>query len=112
MTSHLLEWSLIQNKQHQLNPQEIKVKELIESIAQLYNLSLSTKQIQIQLEVPDNFTVHADKNTFTIAIRNIMSNAIKFSPKNETIKVYLQDGDLIIQDAGMGMDENLSLIHI
>lgn len=106
MTSNLLEWSLIQNKNTTLKLESVNIKNLIQGVLELYNLSLESKNIQIVNNIPDSYSIAVDKNTFTIAIRNILSNCIKFSHRDSTIKVYHEDTKLVIEDFGVGMDEN------
>lgn len=107
MTSNLLDWTLVQNKQLQLIPQPIHVKKLVEEISEVYSLSLETKNIVIECNCDNNYILNADKNTFTIAIRNILSNCIKFSRSNSKILVYRENDHLVIQDFGVGMDYGL-----
>lgn len=50
-------------------------------------------------------TIEVDKIGFEKSIDNLISNAMKYSPKESVIKIFLTEDELIIEDQGVGMDE-------
>jgi two-component system sensor histidine kinase/response regulator len=71
------------------------------------------KQIEFVSEVNDEDTIFADLNTMKIVFRNLVSNAIKFTPEKGTIKIVSKKaGDNIrieVSDTGVGIPvENIS----
>lgn len=68
------------------------------------------KDITMTLEI-DDYYILADKNGFEKIIDNIISNAIKYNNPKGTIKIYMNNNDLIIEDTGIGIDEQ-KLVHI
>jgi len=66
---------------------------------------LEQQRQDFELDIPQEITITADKIGFEKMIDNLISNAMKYSPKNSTIKIYYKDNKLHIQDSGIGMDE-------
>jgi two-component system sensor histidine kinase CpxA len=67
------------------------------------------KSIKIMMNAADNITILADQNLLTSAISNVLSNAVKYSPRQSTIEVNLSTSksevDLTITDNGDGVPE-------
>ncbi|MGX7835580.1 sensor histidine kinase, partial [Campylobacter fetus subsp. venerealis] len=76
----------------------------------------SEKKISIEILPQAKSKVKADKHMIELVLRNVINNAIKFSPKGSTIKIStIEDQDFIkicIEDYGKGIpSENLSKIR-
>lgn len=86
---------------------------LIQEISDIYKLSMDSKSIQIVNQINIDYQMIADRNTLTIALRNIISNCIKFSYQNSSIKIYENNRSLVIEDNGIGMDKNaIKIIYL
>jgi signal transduction histidine kinase len=77
--------------------------------------SIVIKNLEIIESVPDDLFVWSDKVLLTISLKNLIANAIKFTPENGRISLIGQaiDGKvkLSIVDTGAGISEkNLQLI--
>lgn len=109
MVNTLLEWSYNQLEGIKLNKKSCDIKELFDSIAKEFEQIAKNKGIKILFEISQPKLV-IDENMFKIILRNLTSNAIKFSKKGQ--KVILsskKDSDLIeigVQDFGIGMNSN------
>lgn len=68
------------------------------------------QDITISVDV-ERLLILADKNGFERVIDNLISNAIKYNKTDGYIKIYSNDYDLVIEDSGIGIEEN-KLIHI
>lgn len=113
MASNLLQWSILQNKSVELKKESINIYNLIQEISDIYKLSMDSKSIQIVNQINSDYQMTADRNTLTIALRNIISNCIKYSYKNSSIKIYENNRSLVIEDNGIGMDENaIKIIYL
>ena len=106
----LLKWSMSQLGQIKPNEQRIDVKKLIEENYLLVKSRLLSKNIHFKASVPTNVNVYADVNMFRVILRNLISNAIKFTRQDGYISVSLKPGNegmtvIEIADDGIGMSE-------
>ncbi|WP_457602414.1 sensor histidine kinase [Nitratifractor sp.] len=76
--------------------------ELLEERAEHF-LELGRNPIEIDSEATP---VYADRIGMEQVLDNLLENALKYSEKNATIQIVLRDGELMIRDEGIGMDEN------
>ena len=59
----------------------------------------------INIEVRESIRIKAHTSLFQALVRNLLENALKYSPPGETIDVTLADGKLRISDRGPGIPE-------
>jgi PAS domain S-box-containing protein len=109
LIENLLEWSRIQSGRLLYEPVKFNLFNLISNVKTLYNQNIKKKAITLQVEVNPEVTVFADKKMTETIIRNLISNAIKFTPQNGSITVNSEANQnyctIKVQDAGIGMDE-------
>jgi len=106
---NLLDWSRIQRKKIVYKPEKINLKELITEQANIFNHVADEKNNKIELELSSSF-VFADKNMLETIIRNLISNALKYTENGKiNIKISEKNNDYIVEvkDNGIGMNENL-----
>ncbi len=85
----LLIWARSQNKTLKANPIIIDLNILIPSVLSTFELQARKKDIEITYtEVEDSCGVFADKSIINTVLRNLISNAIKFSPQGSQINIY------------------------
>ncbi len=104
---NLLEWSRSQTGRIAFNPETIDIGELINEVAELLDDAARQKSITIsRLNLQDN-TVFADKAMIGTILRNLISNAVKFTnPGGEIVISAEQKHDeliLIVSDSGVGI---------
>ena len=88
----------------------VDVPELLESVIRYYQGQLMQKELKLELDLPASPTLsYSEPNILKIAMRNILSNAIKYSQKGGNIYISLKaEADSIllkIRDEGIGMGE-------
>lgn len=109
LTDNLLNWSRSQTGKIKLQPEVISIKEVVDSCIEVLSMSANEKNISIKPRLNNEDKAYADKDTVTTAIRNILSNAIKFTPNDGEITVWSnkQDGEteIFITDSGVGMSK-------
>ncbi|MFN8887428.1 MAG: sensor histidine kinase, partial [Cyclobacteriaceae bacterium] len=110
LLNNLLEWSLVQIGKLPFNPSLISLHEVTQqSIAHLDTMAAG-KKIGILNHVSSEINVTADRSMMIIALRNLISNAIKFSESGQhidlTTEVKLGKVQLKISDQGIGMNEH------
>ena len=86
------------------------IKEIAAYEVHNYQEQAAEKGIKLIENIPADMTVTADPNSIRIVIRNLITNAIKFSKQDDTIRVSAnyQDGQnilLSVKDSGVGMTE-------
>jgi two-component system sensor histidine kinase/response regulator len=113
LLENLLGWAKSQSNMLNISKEQLVLKDLTNSIYYLNKGSLDLKQIEFVSEVNDEDTIFADLNTMKIVFRNLVSNAIKFTPEKGTIKIVSKKaGDNIrieVSDTGVGIPvENIS----
>jgi signal transduction histidine kinase len=111
LLENLLEWSRMEQGLIPFSPQTSKFLPLAnESIATLQD-EANKKGIQIQTVISKEVTIYADHHILQSVIRNLLSNALKFTPRDGTIKIQAQEDQkntvVSITDNGIGMDAKM-----
>lgn len=109
LTENLLQWTQSQMKRLDYNPTWFELAPRIHAYIQSLSTMSNEKQIQLHGEVPDACAVYADENMLFLIMRNLISNAIKFTEKGGkvTIRAEKKGDKVLLQviDTGIGMDE-------
>jgi len=107
LLDNLLKWTKSQIGKLNMVLQNMDMTELIESIVEIYSVTARVKKINIEVQLPEKVDVCMDIDMIKTVLRNFLSNAIKFSNYNSTIKIILEDqGDFVklsVQDNGNGI---------
>lgn len=108
---NLLDWSRSQQGKVELNPQNINVKESIQSVYGLLLDSSSQKNQKVAIQIPNDISIVNDKSMFETVLRNLISNAIKFTPVGGDIGIMaLMKANklhITVKDNGIGMTRNM-----
>jgi two-component system, sensor histidine kinase and response regulator len=85
---------------------------LINDVIALYQVNAARKKISLQNTVEKNYTVNADKFMIETVLRNLVSNAIKFTPQGGVIKIKVDEENddnliIIVEDDGVGIKEDI-----
>ena len=112
LLGNLLEWSRMQRGLTTFEPVSFILKSKINDIMLITLDSATKKEITVNYTIPDNLEVFADENMLSSIIRNLVANAVKFTPTGGNISISAQavTGDnilLSITDNGIGMNTNI-----
>lgn len=111
LINNLIEWSRSQTNRIEFKPECIELGEVINDIVELMNLSAQQKSIAISLELPDNTIAFCDKSMIRTILRNLISNAIKFTNKGGRIIVSVErkqhEYHISISDNGVGIPKEM-----
>jgi light-regulated signal transduction histidine kinase (bacteriophytochrome) len=108
LLNDILNENLLQSGQFTINKQTVDIKNFVQEICDFHSLIAAKKNIQIELEENINQKLcNLDKIKIKQVIDNFLSNAIKFSPQNSTIKVVClttaTDLKIEVHDQGPGI---------
>lgn len=110
----LLFWINSQMENFENSAKSFYVKDIVAFEAENYHEQAALKGITLVDSVPDDVIASADPNSIRIVIRNLITNAIKFSQENDTIEITATKNDdnshvITVTDTGIGMsDEQLN----
>jgi len=112
LLENLLEWSQLKQGGMVFVPGKLNLKKKIEACIDVLYESAREKGIEIAISIPDEMEVFADNHMFDIVIRNLVSNAIKFTPVGGKVSVaadYNSDHSIEVKvsDSGIGMTPEL-----
>lgn len=114
MINQVLDVNVIESKVYQLQTERINLKEVVEKISEIYKLTIEQKELGYVLDLED---LHAELNEVYILqiIDNLVSNAIKYTPRGGNIEISLSTVDdrvlLKVKDNGIGIPKQF-LPHI
>jgi signal transduction histidine kinase len=109
LLENLLEWANSQTGKILFNPAQIKLNEILNEEFSTLNDLAARKNIELNSYIPDNQTIIADKNMIKTILRNLITNAIKFTHKNGKVEVRAiidnENVEISVSDNGIGMKE-------
>ena len=106
----LLLWSKSQSGKLIVEPQKIVVSEISNEIINILKHQADTKEISIIYFEPEKTVVTVDLNMFKTILRNLISNAIKFTNKKGQINIYTEknhkNATITVSDNGIGIEKD------
>ncbi len=107
LIDNLLNWSRSQNERINLVKTKFDLHQLINEKLNLFELTSIKKKINIVSTISKGTTVYGDMNMISLAVRNIISNAIKFSYAGGKVEILSTTDKhkttIYIRDYGIGM---------
>ena len=112
LLENLLEWSRMQQGITAFNPEPLSLMPKISGSLALYQESFKSKKIDISYDISEDLTVSADGNMFESIVRNLVYNAIKFTPQEGKIAITAKSLDdnwieTSVKDSGIGMNKEI-----
>jgi signal transduction histidine kinase len=89
----------IENQQF-LDQEQINLPVLLEKLVAQFSEQLEQKHISVEMEQFKTFTIKANGTMIEVLFTNLLTNAIRYSPSNSSIKVLLKDGVFSILNKG------------
>jgi signal transduction histidine kinase len=109
LLENLLLWSKSQMKGFSIRKEKINIQDIVVENAALLKSAAEKKGISIINSVESSIWVRADEDMIRLVLRNLISNAIKFTNKDGSVEVTTQATESVINisvaDTGVGMDE-------
>jgi PAS domain S-box-containing protein len=111
LLENLLEWSRLKRGGMDFVPEKLNLKMMFIECVNILSESARKKGISIELNITDNIVVFADRHMFETVIRNLVSNAIKFTSTGGFVHLSaVQTGHSVeveVKDSGIGMSPEL-----
>ncbi len=104
--NNLLQWARSESGTLNPNPVILNSKEITNEIIRLMDTYAQNKQIEIHNNCPDDVVIYADKEMISTVLRNLISNAIKFTNKEGVISIDAKKGKtttMSVTDSGVGI---------
>lgn len=113
LLENLLEWANIENGISEFKPEKLTVSEIANKNIELHQDLATQKQIALINSITDSTEVLADKRMINIILRNLISNAIKFTPHGGHVEIGVETNNInpgyqtiYVKDNGLGMSKN------
>ena len=107
LLDNLLNWALLQNGMIPYHPKEVDLKTIADDVVELLKPIADRKQINLINTINEASLVHADSKAVNTILRNIVSNALKFTEIGGEVKINVQNekhqSTIIINDTGTGI---------
>ena len=112
LLENLLLWSSIQRGLFGFKPDKYPLKPLMEESLQSFFEMANKKEIEVKKMIPDDLIIYSDPNMLESIVRNLASNAVKFTPKGGKIEIIakVKSGNFIeiaVSDNGIGMNKEM-----
>ncbi|PBQ30487.1 hypothetical protein CNR22_01455 [Sphingobacteriaceae bacterium] len=109
LMDNLLHWS--RNKLNRVHPKKSRhnLFTLVTDTTRMYETFLQQKEISFSIDIPKDIFIHADGDLFACVIRNLISNAIKYTPNGGKIsfkqEISTYHVTVVLIDSGKGMSD-------
>lgn len=111
LLDNLLMWARNNSGRLIFKPEIVDFNFLVDEVVELYEPSAHKKGIKLGVEVSDNIEIYADENMLLSILRNLVSNAIKYTGfgGSVSIKAGIEGANLVIHiiDTGLGIREEV-----
>ncbi len=108
--NNLLSWGYTQMNGSVTKPSLVPLESLVDENIKLLSEIAKKKSIRIVSEMPSNTITWVDGNQIDIVVRNLLSNALKFTPENGMVTIGAfeknKHWEIQIRDTGIGMDKS------
>jgi two-component system sensor histidine kinase ChiS len=113
LLENLLVWAQVQRNSIRYQPDNIALYELVAENIELVKMNAKNKQIDISANIAKTIKIYADNDMVDTILRNLLNNAIKFTPNNGRITVRANTDNnkvrISVSDTGVGIkEENLA----
>lgn len=108
LMENLLQWAKSQMQSAEAHPQPVDLSALIKDVLHLLHLQMETKKVYVENKINAPVYVYADKDMVNLVLRNLVSNAIKFTGETGTVYIDANEVDayveVLVEDTGVGID--------
>jgi PAS domain S-box-containing protein len=110
LVDELLDISRIESKKFTLDKRNANLSQLISECVKELSYFFKRGEFNLILDMPDNLFLNLDESRIELVIMNLLTNAIKYTPKKGTIRITLKESDdfaeIQVKDTGIGLTKN------
>ncbi|MCK4344263.1 MAG: HAMP domain-containing histidine kinase [Bacteroidales bacterium] len=112
LLDNLLNWSASQTKHLKPIPIQLDLNHIVEQNISLIQNQAKLKNLNIHYDTCADYTAYADQNMIDTSFRNILINAVKYTPQGRNIWINIKEKDnkvtISVEDDGQGIGKNLN----
>jgi signal transduction histidine kinase len=109
LIENLLEWSRSQSGNIDYHPEKTDLKPMVTDIFKVFEIHADKKGVNMVSEIPEDVSITADRNLLSTILRNLINNAVKFTPNGGQVRVFCEQNKseitISVEDTGIGMSE-------
>jgi PAS domain S-box-containing protein len=110
LLENLLYWSRAQTNNISYTPQKFNLSDIISRNLRLLSIAASSKKINLINNTGENLWAYGDPDLVDIIVRNLISNAVKFTPEGGKVEVISESVNdeikITVADSGVGMSQD------
>ncbi len=95
------------NSANEITFDDVNIADMLNDITEMFNSRLAERNISVNIDCEDNLSIRANKALLIQAVSNLLDNAIKYSPENDSIDLFtdIDDNELFlnVRDNGCGI---------
>ena len=107
LMENLLQWAKCQMQTLQVSLGEVNMREVAQEVFNHHKSQAELKNIRLVNNIRKNVMVTAQQDMILLVLRNLVSNAIKFTPQNGCVHIGVENGDeeieVFVKDSGIGL---------
>jgi signal transduction histidine kinase len=112
---NLLNWSVTQTGDLRMQPEKISLSSLVKEVTGIFEDAARAKNVRLEVSAPTEVFALADRNASLTILRNLLSNALKFTHPGGYVAISLGQkenaAEIIIRDNGVGiLPENMPVL--
>lgn len=111
LLENLLQWARMQRGSFSYNREILELFPIVDESVAVTQETAKNKDIVLSVDIPENLKVFADSNVIQMVVRNILSNALKFTKEGGKVSISAKAVENIVivsvEDSGIGMSKDL-----
>lgn len=110
LLDNLLKWAMAQMEQYHLQPEKVDPRKTLERVVQQLQSLMAEKNISLNVQLENCPSLHVDENILEFLLRNLLSNALKFTARGGKVEIYnhsveMRIQEICIKDNGIGISQ-------
>jgi signal transduction histidine kinase len=110
LVNDLLDLAQLEGDSYPIQCEPIAFAQLINEVIEQFELIIAKKGLHLQCSLDEDVIIYGDYDRIEQVIRNLLDNAIKYTPRTKTIRLFLTakdcNAELVIADEGIGIPQN------